>query len=194
MVKFLSNKPLILFFDNFLSETECDNIVNYPWEWIKSTGYDHDSESSKDTPIRTSNSVFLYPHPFKQPAETLVLRAKVASFLKISAARIEYLQLQRYNVGQEYKAHCDYFYSGKHTENNRVATLIIYLNDQFKGGGTSFPKLGVSTEPKKGSAVYFEYDYDNDTNLLTLHSGDPIIEGCKVIVTAWIRKDIWVYK
>lgn len=37
----------------------------------------------------------------------------------------------------------------------RLSTLILYLNDDFKGGQTDFPELGISVEPTAGDAIYF---------------------------------------
>ena len=37
----------------------------------------------------------------------------------------------------------------------RLGTLILYLNDDFRGGHTEFPRLGVSVEPVAGDAIYF---------------------------------------
>ena len=74
---------------------------------------------------------------------------------------IEYaegLQVLKYLPDQEYKAHHDYFTSAsKASKNNRISTLVMYLNDVEEGGETYFPKLGLSVSPTKGMAVYFEY-------------------------------------
>ena len=102
----------------------------------------------------------------------------------------ESMQILRYTPGQEYKAHYDYFSStSQAAKNNRISTLIMYLNDVEQGGETFFPKLNLSVTPKKGMAVYFEYFYtDNDLNELTLHGGSPVIAGEKWVATQWMRK------
>ncbi|SFM60776.1 prolyl 4-hydroxylase [Psychrobacillus psychrodurans] len=100
------------------------------------------------------------------------------------------LQILRYTPGQEYEAHHDFFSStSKVASNNRISTLVMYLNAVEQGGETFFPKLNFSVTPKKGMAVYFEYFY-NDQNLndLTLHGGAPVITGEKWVATQWMRK------
>lgn len=58
-----------------------------------------------------------------------------------------------------------------------------------EGGVTTFPNLGIVNVPKKGTAVYFEYFYnDQKLNELTLHSGEPVIHGEKWVATQWMRK------
>ena len=69
-------------------------------------------------------------------------------------------------------------------------TFVLYLNDDFSGGFTEFPLLKTGFKPKKGSGIFFKYNYDDHKyNELTLHSGTPVIEGVKKIVTAWFRKN-----
>lgn len=41
----------------------------------------------------------------------------------------------------------------KREEGVRILTVFLYLNDVEEGGGTDFPKLGITVEPKKGKAV-----------------------------------------
>jgi prolyl 4-hydroxylase len=103
----------------------------------------------------------------------------------------EGLQVLNYQIGQEYKAHFDFF-SSPTVKNPRISTLVMYLNDVEQGGETYFPKLNLSVSPKKGMAVYFEYFYDNqDLNDLTLHGGAPVIAGDKWAATQWMRRKVY---
>jgi len=72
--------------------------------------------------------------------------------------------------------------------------MILYLNDIPKeyGGGTSFPKVNITIQPKKNSALFFRNllpgsDIDGDD--LTLHSGDMLLTDKieKWAVNCWIR-------
>jgi hypothetical protein len=51
------------------------------------------------------------------------------------------MNLLRYDIGQEYKPHHDYFGSSDWTKShgNRVATVLMYLADVEDGGETIFP-------------------------------------------------------
>jgi prolyl 4-hydroxylase len=110
--------------------------------------------------------------------------------MNIPIAHGEGLQILRYTPGQQYKAHHDFFSStNKVVNNNRISTLVMYLNDVEEGGETFFPQLNFSVSPKKGMAVYFEYFYNDQTlNDLTLHGGAPVITGEKWVATQWMRK------
>jgi prolyl 4-hydroxylase len=102
----------------------------------------------------------------------------------------EGIQILKYTPGQEYKAHFDFFTSSSNAaKNNRISTIILYLNDVEHGGETFFPKLNFSVSPRKGMAVYFEYFYnDKNLNELTLHGGAPVITGEKWVATQWMRR------
>jgi prolyl 4-hydroxylase len=104
----------------------------------------------------------------------------------------ERLQVLNYKPGAEYKPHFDYFPKGSPSlEKNgqRVSTLIVYLNDVQEGGATTFPTIGLSVIPKRGSAVYFEYGNSlGQVDPLTFHAGAPVIKGEKWVVTQWMSE------
>ncbi len=71
----------------------------------------------------------------------------------------------------------------------RIATILIYLNNVSEGGETIFPKINLQISPKKGSALYFHYgNQKGQTDRLSLHSSVPIINGEKWVATKWIRQ------
>jgi len=75
------------------------------------------------------------------------------------------------------------------TGGQRVATLVMYLNDVEAGGSTVFPSIGLDVLPRKGSAVYFAYTSDaGETDPRTLHGGSPVTAGEKWIATKWLRQ------
>ena len=78
--------------------------------------------------------------------------------MNVPVAHGEGLHILNYEVDQQYKAHYDYFAEhSRSAANNRISTLVMYLNDVEEGGETYFPKLNLSVHPRKGMAVYFEY-------------------------------------
>ena len=60
------------------------------------------------------------------------------------------------------------------------------------GGGTAFPNAGVHVVPKRGQAVYFSFRSSDSEGLMedwhTEHSGCPVREGSKWVVTQWRRR------
>lgn len=90
-----------------------------------------------------------------------------------------------------YTPHCDGDCNGMDFKHgNRMATMVMYCTIPTKGGATNFRNAGIHVVPEVGSATFFSY-IDPDTmkmdNAFTEHSGCPVVEGEKKIVTQWIR-------
>ena len=99
--------------------------------------------------------------------------------LYANAVYLEELQLIRYKPGGFYHAHKDNF--GGKLENAREVTILIYLNDDFTGGSTSFPKLEWAFTPRAGWVVLFPSRYR--------HKAEPVIEGTKYVIAGWYRTE-----
>lgn len=90
-----------------------------------------------------------------------------------------------------YTPHCDGECDGlEHKSGTRMATLVMYCTIPEVGGHTNFRNANVHVKPRKGSGVFFSY-IDPETKIMdngfTEHSGCPVFEGEKKIVTQWIR-------
>jgi prolyl 4-hydroxylase len=125
------------------------------------------------------------------------LKKKVAEYLKISIKQIEPLQLLRYKYGEKYSYHNDYL-SGENIPNQRVHTVLVYLNDLKKedGGATSFFHHKLKIEPKKGTAVWFRNMTDyGKLETKSLHAGEPILKEntVKYAINIWTRKKIYKF-
>nr|WP_049786672.1 2OG-Fe(II) oxygenase [Evansella cellulosilytica] len=176
-------EPLIVLLGNVLSEEECDQLISLSKDRIERSKISNKSVHD----LRTSSSMF-----FDDAENDVVstVEKRVSQIMKIPVDHGEGIQILNYAIGQEYKAHYDYFSSGNSKVNNpRISTLVMYLNDVEAGGETYFPKLNFYVAPKKGMAVYFEYFYNDTTlNELTLHGGAPVVIGDKWAATQWMRR------
>lgn len=177
-------EPLVVVLGNVLSDEECDELIRLSKDKMKRSKIGATREVND---LRTSSSMFL-----EESENEIVARVekRISSIMNIPIEHGEGIQVLQYAPGQEYKAHYDFFSStSKAANNNRISTLVMYLNDVEQGGETFFPKLNLSVSPQKGMAVYFEYFYnDQDLNDLTLHGGAPVITGEKWVATQWMRK------
>jgi hypothetical protein len=91
----------------------------------------------------------------------------------------------------QYIPHCDGDCNGmEFRPGNRMATVVVYCTVPKKGGATNFRNANVHVVPEVGSATFFSY-VDPVTmkmdNGFTEHSGCPVVEGEKKIVTQWVR-------
>jgi len=54
---------------------------------------------------------------------------RIASWSQIPVSHGEPMQVLRYEIGQEYQPHFDYFFHKGGSANNRIATVLMYLSD-----------------------------------------------------------------
>ncbi|REB11614.1 2OG-Fe(II) oxygenase [Sporosarcina sp. BI001-red] len=176
-------EPLIVVLGNMLSDEECDELIRLSTDKMKRSKIGTVREENE---LRTSSSMFI------EESENLIvarIEKRIEAVMNIPIEHGEGLQILQYKPGQEYRAHHDFFSSTSKVTNNRISTLIMYLNDVEQGGETFFPHLNFSVSPKKGMAVYFEYFYNDPTlNDITLHGGAPVEIGEKWVATQWMRK------
>ncbi|QGQ99319.1 2OG-Fe(II) oxygenase [Paenibacillus psychroresistens] len=176
------DEPLIMILENVLSFAECEALIDLAIDRLQRAKI---GKSHLVSDIRTNSSMF-----FEESENDLIhkIEARVSGLMNIPVSHAEPLQILHYKTGDQYQSHFDYFTSGN-VINNRISTLVMYLNDVEEGGETHFPSLHFSVTPKKGSAVYFEYFYnDIRLNALTLHAGNPVVVGEKWVASLWMRK------
>jgi hypothetical protein len=100
-----------------------------------------------------------------------------------------------YEVGQTYKPHVDFFHATLPTfseemrlKGQRIRTCLVYLNDDFEGGETEFPKLGIKFRGRTGEALVFDNVGANGIgDMNTVHAGLPPVRGEKWLLSQWIR-------
>lgn len=175
-------EPLVVILGNVLSDEECEALIGLSKDRLQRSKIGNTRELNEQ---RTSSSMF-----FQDGEADIATRIekRVSQIMNIPTEHAEGLQILNYQIGQEFKAHFDYF-SSSNVKNPRISTLVMYLNDVEQGGETYFPNLKLSVTPQKGMAVYFEYFYnDHSLNELTLHGGAPVIIGEKWAATQWMRR------
>lgn len=93
-------------------------------------------------------------------------------------------QLLRYQAGGLYKSHSDSESFDSNSQQwvktfNRDVSLLIYLNDKFKGGGLRFSHLNYTYQPSAGDLVFFPSTHRY------LHESLPIKQGIKYALVSW---------
>jgi len=186
------NNPNIVVFGNLLSDEECDALMEAARPRLaRSLTVETKTGGEELNADRTSNGMF-----FQRGENDVVkrLEARIAKLVNWPEENGEGLQILHYHPGAEYKPHYDYFdpkEPGTPTilkrGGQRVATLVMYLGEPEKGGGTTFPDVHLEVAPKRGNAVFFSYDRAHPSTK-TLHGGAPVIAGEKWIATKWLRE------
>ncbi|MDZ4308152.1 2OG-Fe(II) oxygenase [Allopontixanthobacter sp.] len=127
------------------------------------------------------------------------LERRLLALSGIEARFGEPVQGQRYDVGQEFKPHTDYFAPGGRdydtycsVAGQRSWTFMVYLSEVASGGGTRFKALGKIFRPETGKLLCWNNRLaDGSVNPNTLHHGMKVRKGLKYVITKWYREKPW---
>jgi prolyl 4-hydroxylase len=150
---------------------------------------------SANADYRTSHSC----HLDRFEPTVLAVSERICALTGIAADTGETLQGQRYTVGQEYKAHCDYFPASadywqamRKSGGQRCWTAMIYLASVEAGGETQFPHCGFMVPPVEGMLlVWNNLTREGAPNDQSIHIARPVERGTKYVVTKWFRERHW---
>ena len=181
----IKESPKVVRFPGLLSAEECDYLCEAanPLFEPAHTVEEYTGRTFR-TPIRTSDTA-VFPWVGENPAIHAINR-RLAAESRTDVLQGEPLQILRYQPGQEYKAHTDAIPG---LENQRIKTMLVYLNDDFEGGETIFPKLELTICPARGEGLLFtNVDADGKPNPSVVHAGLPVESGVKFLASRWIRE------
>lgn len=127
------------------------------------------------------------------------LEERISKWTQIPPNHGESFHLLKYENGQEYKPHFDFFdpslpgmsnFLG--TAGQRTATVLLYLETPEQGGETIFPDADVKVPAIRGDAVLFwSHTPDHNLDRKSRHGGMPVQSGIKYVATKWIRENVW---
>ena len=187
----LCESPRLRIIDGFASKAECVWLIEralarlQPAKVVTAAG-SHTVEEGR------SNSAI----GFQLTEMDLVvemLRTRIASATHLPLPLFEPAQVLHYAPGQQFEAHHDYFdpelpgHAEQLKSGQRIATFLIYLNDDYAGGETAFPRAGISFRGKTGDALFLaNVERSGRPDPSTLHAGMPPISGEKWLFSQWI--------
>lgn len=179
-------------FADFLSPGECDrmialiDIVAKP-STVFNAAYDSKYRTSYSGDVERTD-------PFVRMVER-----RIDDLLGMEPEWGETVQGQRYLPGQEFRAHCDWFWTlGDYWPaeakrgGQRGWTAMAYLNTVEEGGTTDFTRIGLSVTPQRGALlVWNNATPDGAPNWDTMHAAQPVVRGAKYVITKWYRTRKW---
>lgn len=121
--------------------------------------------------------------------------ARIAAATGVPVMQQEPTNILHYTPGQQYKPHFDFLDPGEahfarelQQIGQRIVTALIYLNDDYEGGETDFPRLNWRFKGKTGDAlIFWNVARDGAPERNSLHAGLPPASGEKWLFSKWIR-------
>ena len=177
---------------NFMSETERRDLVQRSDRTLQPSTV---LGEFPDPDYRTSRSGNLDPHdPF-----VIGVDNRIATLLGLDPKLGETIQGQRYDVGQQFKGHMDYFHTSQPywaqqqlIGGQRSWTAMVFLIEPEAGGATFFPDINIKVAPRAGTLLTWNnMDANGEPNALSKHQGMPVEAGTKYIITKWFRERPW---
>ncbi|XP_017155139.1 prolyl 4-hydroxylase subunit alpha-2 [Drosophila miranda] len=179
----ISRDPLIWLYHDVLYDSEFEQLtVNLTREEMVQ-GY-------TDNYTTTEKERIFYVNIFEGSGEKLDrdLVNRMTDISGLLAGEHTQLGTVNYGLGSHFPEHGDYSDIKANPElveeGDRLVTFLFYMTDVPLGGATIFPKINLTIQPKKGSALFW-YNIHNDwePHVLTRHAVCPTIEGNRWILT-----------
>jgi prolyl 4-hydroxylase len=192
------NGPWIITFDNFLTDQECDTLIELGYK----AGYERSRDvgarkkdgtfDSYESTSRTSTNAWCSEkNGCKNDATVQKILQRLSLVTGIDSDNYEDFQLLKYEEGQFYRAHHDYIpHQRKRQPGPRILTFFLYLSDVEEEGGTGFPDLHIEVQPKKGRALLWPSVSNEDPSRIdasTRHEAITVKKGTKFAANAWIH-------
>lgn len=138
---------------------------------------------ARESSVRTSSSLFLPMLSFDNPplihSFAKAVWQRIENYALVYQASLygyEPITFNRYEPGQSFAAHPDYFRGS-----DRCVSAVAYLNTVEDGGVTHFSHFDVQVEPVAGRVVIFP------SNFLFRHSGEATTSTTKYSAAFWAR-------
>ena len=108
---------------------------------------------------------------------------------EIRPDNLEPWQITRYERGDSFDYHLDCGLWRRHPSGERRRTMLVYLEQPVRGGATDFRVLHKRIRAVAGRLVLWNNLLSTgQCNHAMIHSGRPVWQGRKTILTTWERE------
>jgi prolyl 4-hydroxylase len=189
-----SESPAIRIAPGFATAAECRWLVDRGRDGMRRAQvYRRDAPGYKEADSRTnSESDFTI---WSADIVLALVRERMAASLGTESRYFEVTKLLRYEPGQRFSLHADYQEPSTpalareiERRGQRIATFLVYLNDDYDGGETDFPEAGFRFRGSIGDALWFSnVDARGEPDPRSVHAGMPPTRGTKWLLSQWVR-------
>ncbi len=190
----LHAEPLVRSFAKFIPDQACDSLVARARGRLRrALIYDPSRGGDVADQMRT-NSVAGFDLMDADVVQ-IAIQHRIAAVVGLPVQNLEGPTVLHYAVGEEITNHFDFLntempnYDDEVSRRGeRIITFLIYLNDDYGGGETEFPELGVRHKGRRREGLFFVNALPNgkpDTRMV--HAGRPPTSGEKWVFSQFIR-------
>jgi prolyl 4-hydroxylase len=190
----LHHGPDIRLFPSFLNDEICSWLIERSRSRLeRARVYDAGSKTDVVSETRTNTSAGF--NLMETDLVHLMVQTRIAVASGLPIANMEGATVLHYDVGEEIANHYDFvdpsipdYEEEVRTRGERIMTFLVYLNDDYHGGETDFPRLGVRHKGRRGEGLYFINALPaGGPDLRSWHAGRPPVSGEKWILSQFIR-------
>ena len=169
--------------EGMLSHAECEFLIKIASPRLQpATVLSSPAKATKKPVIRDADHASF--SALEEPPFLHAINRRIARATETDVRQGEPLQLIRYAPGQQYRPHVDGVGGGS---NKRQLTAITYLNDDYRGGETTFTELGLTVRGRRGDLLLFGNLLESGAlDREMRHAGLPVTAGIKFIASRWI--------
>jgi hypothetical protein len=193
----LCANPLVRAFPEFVTDPVCDWLIEQARPRLK-RALIYDPVGGKDIAdhMRT-NSAAGFDLACADVVQ-IVVQTRIAAATGIPLHHMEGPTVLHYAPGEQITNHYDFV--NPRTPNyaeeiarrgERIATFLVYLNDDYEGGETDFPNLGLRYHgAKRGGLLFANALPSGEPDLRMVHAGLPPTDNAKWLMTQFIRNRV----
>jgi len=190
----VSSSPRIAVAERFFSAEICDWLIQTGRPYLRpAKTNDPATGSGRYETARTNSSA--EPGLSQTDLMTHLVRARISALTGPPTLAMEGTAILHYTSGQQYYRHYDFFDTDSPGNarqvaqyGQRVLTFLGYLNDDYDGGETDFPKIGWRFKGRKGDGLFFwNILPSGQPDHMTQHAGLPPLRGEKWLLSQWVR-------
>lgn len=189
----LSASPLIRSYREFVGEPVCRWFIDKARGRLsRALVYEALSKEVTAKPTRTNTAAIF--NILDTDVVFVLAQLRMAVCLETPIRQFEASTVLHYDEGEEITAHYDFVdpnIPGYEQElaqrGDRIVTFLVYLNDDYEGGETAFPRLGIAHKGRRGEGLFFVNAFNGKADERTLHEGKPPVRGEKWIVSQFVR-------
>ncbi|RZJ42251.1 MAG: 2OG-Fe(II) oxygenase [Brevundimonas sp.] len=186
--------PAIFAVEGFLAPAVCD--------WLRAKAdplmqpamvYDPLTGAARQETARTNRAAPI--DLTRMDVVTALVRERIARLAGLPVPGLEWTQVLGYAVGQTFDWHYDWldpslpgYAADLAARGQRIATCLVYLNDDYEGGETAFEAGDLRWRGRKGDALLWANTLpDGAIDRRTRHAGLPPTAGEKWVLSQWLR-------